>query len=142
MTVQQILDSKGTNVITAPPPATIREIVRLLEEHNIGSVVISSDEVSVAGIVSERDIVRALADHDGDVLDRPASALMSRDVMTCQPGDDLRDVMAWMTERRFRHCPVLDNGRLAGIVSIGDVVKIRMDEVVSEAEQLRLYITS
>ena len=142
MNVEAILKTKGRSVVTIGPNATIGEAVDLLSRKGIGAVVVSDDGVRVAGILSERDIVRALAETRGAVLETPVSALMTRHVLTCRADDSIADLMAEMTQRRIRHLPVLDGGRLSGIVSIGDVVKSRLDEVETEASSLRQFITS
>ena len=142
MNVETILKGKGRSVATIAPDATIREAVDLLRRKGIGAIVVSSDGAIVAGILSERDIVHALAERGTELLALPVSVLMTRHVFTCKPGDTVAELMAQMTERRIRHLPVLENGRLAGIVSIGDVVKHRVDEVEEEASSLRQFITS
>lgn len=140
MLVDQILDSKGRDVETVPPGATVAEAVRLLTTRNVGALVVSADGSSVDGVLSERDIVRCLATDPG-VLDRRVDELMVREVATCGGRTDTEQLMEAMTEGRFRHVPVVDgDGRLRGIVSIGDVVKARIDELAAEAEQLVGYI--
>lgn len=141
MRVSEVLRRKGGAVVTIAPDRRVRELLRLLAEHQIGAVVVSADGAGVDGIVSERDVVRCLqADGDG-VLDDPVSAIMTVEVETCSPHDQLEELMTVMTESRVRHLPVLDEGRLIGIVSIGDVVKHRIAEVQSERDQLTAYIT-
>jgi CBS domain-containing protein len=142
MNVETILKTKGRSVTTIAPDASIGNAVDLLRLKGIGALVVSADGERVAGILSERDIVHALAERGAGLLDLPVSALMTRHVFTCQPGDSIAELMAEMTERRIRHLPVVENGRLAGIVSIGDVVKNRLDEVETEASSLRQFITS
>ena len=142
MNVEAILKGKGRSVMTIAPTATVGDAVDLLREKGIGALVVSSDGATVAGILSERDVVHALADRGAGLLALQVSALMTRHVFTCQPGDSIDELMAEMTERRIRHLPVLENGRLAGIVSIGDVVKNRLDEIEAEASSLRQFITS
>jgi CBS domain-containing protein len=140
MNVESILRSKGKMVTVVRPQATLREAVSLLRRHAIGALVVSADGKSVDGILSERDIVHALDDHGTALLDDRVEALMTRRVVTCSPTDSLEDLMAQMTERRVRHIPVLREGSLAGIVSIGDVVKHRLDEIEFEAKELRSFI--
>ena len=140
MDVATILKSKGKNVVTARPDAKIAEVVRKLKDGRIGALVVSEDDRKVLGIISERDIVRGLADHGPDLLDMRVDELMTRDVLTCAPTDRTSKLMAKMTGRRIRHLPVTDGGALCGIVSIGDVVKIRLDEIESEASALRDYV--
>jgi CBS domain-containing protein len=142
MNVETILKTKGRSVTTIAPDASIGNAVDLLRLKGIGALVVSADGERVAGILSERDIVHALAERGAGLLDLPVSALMTRHVFTCQPGDSIAELMAEMTERRIRHLPVVENGCLAGIVSIGDVVKNRLDEVETEASSLRQFITS
>ncbi len=141
MDVAAILKSKGKNVVTARPDAKIAEITRILKDERIGAVVVSEDNIEVQGIISERDIVRGLADHGLDLLDMRVDKLMTREVFTCAPTDRTSQLMAKITERRIRHLPVIDSGVLCGIVSIGDVVKVRLDEIESEANALRDYIS-
>lgn len=139
MHVQAILGDKGSNVVSIRPDATILEACRLLTEHRIGAVLVL-DGGSVAGVFSERDLVRAVAEQGSSCLDVALSTVMTRNVVTCQPTDSLDDVMAVMTARRIRHLPVLDAGRLVGIISIGDVVKHRLDEAALEVDSLREYV--
>jgi CBS domain-containing protein len=141
MYVSALLENKGANVITAAPNTTIDKAVALLAENKIGALVISADGKSVDGILSERDIVRALAEQGNDIGNADAATLMSCDVVSCAPGDTIESLMGLMTERRIRHLPVLENGKLAGIVSIGDIVKHRLAEIESEADALRQYVT-
>jgi CBS domain-containing protein len=142
MNVETILKSKGRSVVTIGVDATIEDAVALLRREKIGAVVVSEDGTTVKGILSERDIVHALADRGVRLLELPVSALMTREVFTCKPADSIAELMAEMTDRRIRHLPVIAEGRLAGIVSIGDVVKNRLDEVESEATTLRAFIAS
>ncbi len=142
MNVASILDRKGRDVATAPENITLREAARELRKRRIGALVIMNDAGEIAGILSERDIVRAMADKGGIAADMPASQFMSRDICTCRLSDTTEELMAVMTERRFRHLPVIEGGRLAGIVSIGDVVLQRMEEMAFEAEQMKQYIVS
>jgi CBS domain-containing protein len=140
MRINEVLAGKGTHdVVTVPPDHTVRQLVAMLAEHNIGALVVSRDGASVDGIVSERDVVRRLND-DESVLQAPVSTIMSPDVRTCEGGDTVHEVMALMTARRFRHVPVVKDGRLTGIVSIGDVVKSRMSELEFERDQLDSYV--
>jgi CBS domain-containing protein len=141
MNVATILQHKGANVVTAQPSASIAELSKLLYSCRIGAVVISSDRMHVEGILSERDIIRILAERGEEALSLPASAVMTREVTTCRPDDDAAALMGVMTERRFRHLPVCEDGALVGLVSIGDVVRVRVDEIEHEAEALREYVT-
>ena len=139
MQVQAILGNKGGTVVSIQPQATIADACRLLAEHRIGAVLVMEDD-RVVGVFSERDTVRALAQHGGDALDIRLSEVMTRDVLTCSPEDGIDDIMGVMTARRVRHLPVVEDGRLIGIVSIGDVVKYRLDETKLEVESLRDYV--
>jgi CBS domain-containing protein len=141
MNVATILQHKGGNVVTTRPGTSIAEITSLLCGARIGAVVVSADRVRVEGIVSERDIIRALAQHGGAALSMTAEDIMTRDVVTCTPEDIAADLMAMMTAGRFRHIPVCEEGALVGLVSIGDVVRVRVDEIEHEAEALRTYVT-
>ena len=140
MNVQSILRRKGRTVVTIGPGTKVAEAAALLRRHGIGALVVSRDGRAVEGILSERDIVHALADQGASILQFEVARLMSRHVITCHPEDRIADLMALMTERRIRHLPVLERGSLAGIVSIGDVVKNRLDEVESEATSMRELI--
>ena len=140
MQIREILTHKGFDVVHAPPDATVADLVTLLREHNLGAVVVSADGDAVAGIVSERDVVRHL--DDPDLLGRPVSAIMTSLVCSCAPSDTVESVMTLMTERRVRHVPVVSpTGTLAGIVSIGDVVKSQLAELQFERDQLQTYVS-
>ncbi|WP_068396708.1 CBS domain-containing protein [Kribbia dieselivorans] len=140
MRISDIVRSKGDNVVTIAPTATVSELLALLAEHRIGAVVVSADGEHLDGIVSERDVVRHLNDRGAEVLGGEVSRIMTELLHTCAPGDDLVVVATTMTEQRVRHLPIVVDGRLAGIVSIGDVVKKRMDELAAERDQLTAYI--
>jgi CBS domain-containing protein len=140
MNVESILCSKGRAVATIRPDAPITAALAALVERNIGALVVSADGEAVEGIISERDIVRGLADRGGAFLAEEVAAAMTRRVVTCGPQDNVADLMALVTNRRFRHLPVVDSGRLCGIVSIGDLVKSRLDEIEHEARSLRSFI--
>ncbi len=140
MDVASLLRAKGSSVATEPPEATIAGIAARLNQEKIGALVVSDDGVNVLGIISERDIVRGLADHGLDLLDKRADELMTAEVFTCTPNDTTGELMAVMTARRIRHIPVIEDGGLCGIVSIGDVVKDRLDEIEREANALRDYV--
>lgn len=140
MNVETILRNKGGAVATIAPHATIRDATALLRRERIGALVVSSGGNKVEGILSERDIVHGLADRGTALLDMKVDALMTRRVFTCTPHDSVGDLMAMMTERRIRHIPVMTDGVLVGIVSIGDVVKHRLDEMEYETSSLRSFI--
>jgi CBS domain-containing protein len=142
MNVEAILKTKGRTVHTIAPDAKVGDAIANLGSKGIGALVVSRDGETVVGILSERDIVRALADRGTGAIELAVSALMSRNVHSCTPDDSIAMLMAQMTERRIRHLPVIEDGRLAGLVSIGDVVKIRLDEVEFEATSLREFIAS
>ena len=142
MNVEAILRNKGRSVTTIAPDARIATAVALLRRHAVGALVVSRDGAAIDGIISERDIVTALADRGAATLELTVADLMSREVITCNREDSVADLAALMTERRIRHLPVVDRGVLAGIVSIGDVVKHRMDEVEGEASSMREFIAS
>jgi CBS domain-containing protein len=140
MRIRDVVAAKpDTTVITVPPGSTVRELLGLLAEHNVGALVVSSDGTTVEGIVSERDVVRRLH-ADDDALSALVESIMTADVRTCAPGDQLDDLMSVMTELRVRHVPVVDGGRLAGIVSIGDVVKHKLSSLQFERDQLDNYV--
>lgn len=141
MTVAKLMKRKSHDVITGTVDMTVLDATKLLEQHRIGAVVILNGG-SVAGIVSERDIVQAIARNGPGVLDRPVSAFMTSDVVTCDTHSTVADVMATMTRGKFRHIPIVNNGQLDGIVSIGDVVKYRIEEAEAEAQAMREYITT
>ena len=142
MHVASILTIKGKDVISITPERTLADATRLLERHGIGTLVVTQGDNVILGILSERDIVRALARSGAAVLDQPISEHMTKTVKTCVRGDTLRSIMERMTEGRFRHMPVVEEGRIAGIISIGDVVKFRLGELEAEASAMREYIAS
>lgn len=140
MNVETILRDKGSWVATIRPGATIEEAIDMLNRERIGALVVSEDGEAVDGVLSERDIVIALAKNGVELLARSVEEVMTRNVITCDPSDSVGELMAEMTNRRIRHLPVVKDGRLRGIVSIGDVVKNRLDEVEFEASSLRSFI--
>lgn len=140
MRISEVLQHKSTtDVVTISPDATVRELVALLAEHNIGALIVSTDGTSVDGIVSERDVVRRLNDEDS-VLDGSVSGIMTTVVETAEPDSLLEDLMKTMTDRRIRHVPVISQGKLTGIISIGDVVKHRIGQLEFERDQLDNYL--
>ena len=140
MSVKAILSRKGHDVVTVPPSAKLSELARTLTERKIGAVVVQAEGGRVVGMISERDVVRALAQHGPSALDRSVETVMTREVRTCTEADTLRDLAERMTAGRFRHLPVVDGERLVGLVSIGDVVKERLEELEAESSALRDYI--
>jgi CBS domain-containing protein len=141
MRITDVLRGKGTQVVTVTPDTTVRHLLAVLAEHGIGAVIVSRDGTSVDGIASERDIVRALAKRGAAVMSEPVTEIYTAEVYTITPQTELDDVMRMMTDRRIRHAPVVVDGRLHGIISIGDVVKNRMDELETERTALADYIT-
>jgi CBS domain-containing protein len=140
MKINDVINAKPSHdVVTIGPDATVRELVALLAEHNVGALVVSDDGERVTGIVSERDVVRRLH-ADAGVLDTTVSEIMTADVRTCAGEDGLTDLMQTMTQHRIRHVPVVADGRLTGIISIGDVVKNRIGELEFERDQLDSYV--
>jgi CBS domain-containing protein len=140
MIVKHIMAGKSGNVVTIDPTADLAAAAKLLAERRIGAVVILGVDDRIVGILSERDIVRALAEHGPIALNKPVSQFMTRDVKTCSEDDTVGNVMGYMTAGKFRHIPVVQKESLIGIVSIGDVVKSRIEEIALEAEALRQYI--
>ena len=140
MNVDAILKVKGDAVVTIRPTASVAEAVEALCRHRIGALVVSANGTEPQGILSERDLVHELGSHGAALFERRVEDLMTKTVVTCGPQDRVADLMALMTERRIRHLPVLRNGKLAGIVSIGDVVKNRLDEIELESTSLKAYV--
>jgi CBS domain-containing protein len=140
MTIASLLARKGVKVVTVEPEQQIRHALALLAEHNIGALVVVDVGGRPIGILSERDIVRAAVRDERGVFDKPVSALMTRNVIVGVPQDDLTSVGATMTERRIRHLPVVEQGRLVGIISIGDVVKAQRDQYQGEVDTLQLQL--
>jgi CBS domain-containing protein len=140
MRIADVLRNKGASVATITPETSVAGLLTELTVHNIGAMVVVSPD-GLVGIVSERDVVRKLHELGSDILRRPVSEIMTTLVVTCTPEDSVDSLSALMTENRVRHVPVVVNGRLAGIVSIGDVVKTRMEELEAQQEQLQAYIT-
>jgi CBS domain-containing protein len=139
--IRDILHTKGSDVVVIGPDASVRDLVALLGERNLGAVVVSTDGTTMAGIVSERDIVRRLAT-DENVLNETVAEVMTQVVHTCHPHDSVESLMTTMTDHRIRHLPVVDEeGRLTGIVSIGDVVKSTINQLQFERDQLQDYVT-
>jgi CBS domain-containing protein len=142
MFVSDILSQKGGLVFTVTPGTSVAQLSQQLSARRIGSVLVLDGEGSVAGIVSERDLVRAMASHGAKAMELEARQVMTRDVVTCDPDDSIDQVMQTMTRGRFRHLPVVRHGELLGLVSIGDVVKARLEETKHETEALKAYIVA
>jgi CBS domain-containing protein len=140
MTVKTILSAKGGEVVTIEPNASLATAVKRLVERNIGALVVTGADRRIVGILSERDIVHALATQGAAALDQKLSEVMTRKVMTCSQSDTISSVMEQMTDGKFRHLPVVEQSRLLGIVSIGDVVKLRLQQMEREQSALRDYI--
>jgi CBS domain-containing protein len=142
MIVSQILRDKGTGVLTIAPEASAVEAARVMNERRVGALVVRRGHGKLDGIISERDIVTALAEHGPEATERPVRALMTpaERLITCSPTDTVDRITAVMTDRRVRHLPVLEGGRLAGIISIGDVVKARLRETLAEVEAMTAYV--
>jgi CBS domain-containing protein len=140
MTVKSILSAKGSDVVTIEPHASVAAAAQRLAERRIGALVVTGAESRIIGILSERDIVHALALHGAAALEKPLSEVMTRKVVTCSQADTISSVMERMTDGKFRHLPVVEQNRLIGIVSIGDIVKQRLTEMEHEQSALRDYI--
>ena len=139
MTVRAILDTKGHHIVSITPDMTLAAAVKTLNQHRIGAVLVMNDQ-RIEGILSERDIVRVLGDRGAAVLDEPVRAVMTRKVVTCKQSDTAAAIMEMMTMGKFRHLPVVEDERVVGLISIGDIVKWRVNEYEREQEQLREYI--
>jgi len=140
--VSAVLNHKGRNVVTVAPHQSVAAVVKVLVANRIGAVPVVDKEGLLLGIISERDIIRGMSEQADAVLGLPAEQLMTRQVKTCSPEDQLVAIMQVMTSQRVRHLPVVENGALHGIISIGDVVKQRLDELQFETDELRRYISS
>jgi len=140
--VSDILQVKGNKVVTVPPTATVMMLVHRLKLERVGAAIVTRDGKTIDGIVSERDVAWGLAEHGPDLLNLPVADVMTKSVLTCRPDDAITSIARIMTERRLRHLPVLSQGDLVGVVSIGDVVKHRIDEMQLEANVLRDYATA
>jgi len=142
MTVKAILSRKGGDVVTIAPTAILSAAVKLLAERRIGALVVTGPDNRVAGVLSERDIVRMLSERGPAALDENVGAVMTRKVTTCTEADTIAVIMERMTSGKFRHLPVVEQGKLAGVISIGDVVKYRLEEIGRESDALREYIAT
>lgn len=142
MTVKRILSVKGLEVPTVMPEVLVIDVIAALEADDVGALVVSNDGVHIDGIISERDVVRGLQSFGPDVLKHTVRDLMTIDVITCTAQDHVAGIMALMDDRQIRHVPVVDGEKLIGIVSIRDIIKLRLDEVQTEADAMRQYITN
>ena len=142
MTAKAILDEKGRDVFTVGPDVTVSEVGKQLTQHRIGAIVVVDSADRIGGIVSERDIVRAIARNGPGVLDDKVSSVMTSQVKVCDENHSVNHLMEMMTEGRFRHLPVETDGKIGGIISIGDVVRMRIEQVEREAEEIKAYIAS
>ena len=142
MTVKAILSRKGRDVVTIVPTAQLSEAVKILAARRIGAVIVTGADNRVAGILSERDIVRSIGERGPVALDDNVAAVMTRKVTTCSEADTIAAIMERMTSGKFRHMPVVEQGRLVGVISIGDVVKFRVEEIEGETNALREYIAT
>ena len=141
MSVSHILKQKGRNVITALPADTVKQVAEILGAKRIGAIVVSSGNGAIDGIVSERDVVRAIGEHGAAALDKPASSIMTKNVRSCSDDDSEMELMAVMTQHRIRHLPVVTAGKLSGMISIGDVVKFRIEQIERDAADMKAYIS-
>jgi CBS domain-containing protein len=142
MAVAHILRQKGSDVVTVSPADNVQTIADTLSRHRIGAVLVLDKKGAIKGIVSERDVVRALSRDGAGVFQKTAADIMTAKVRTCQPGDSEAELMQLMTDNRIRHLPVVAQGKLAGMISIGDVVKLRIESIEREAEEMKSYIAS
>jgi CBS domain-containing protein len=142
MIVNRILSIKGNNVVSIEPDHTLGEAAKILSDRKIGALLVCDDQQPVSGIISERDIVRAISDYGAQALSEPVSRFMTERVVTCTTKTQINDIMEIMTREKFRHVPVVENGSLVGIVSIGDVVKLRLEEIEAEAQAIKEYIAT
>jgi len=142
MNVDQILSLKGRNVVSIEAGSSLGEAARLLSDRRIGALIVVDGKQPVSGILSERDIVRAVATHGAQALNEPVSRFMTGQVVTCTGRTSINDLMELMTQQKFRHVPVVEGGQLAGIVSIGDVVKQRVEEIEAESQAIKEYIAT
>jgi len=142
MTIKRILNIKGLHAATVAPDIKVADVIDALEAEDVGALVVSADGKLIDGIISERDVVRGLQKYGPDVLEHTVRDLMTVDVITCTPQDLVAGVMALMDDRKIRHVPVVENDKLTGIVTIGDIIKLRLDEVQGDADAMRQYISS
>lgn len=140
MYVRDILKTKGSDVISVTANDPISTVLSLMSEKKVGAVLVTAEGGAIAGIISERDIVRAMNGHGDTIFRKSVGDLMTTEVVTCSSSDSMAAIMGMMTSQRFRHVPVVDDGKVVGVISIGDVVKSRIEEAEAEAEALRKYI--
>ena len=141
MSVSHILKQKGRGVITASPADTVKQVAEILGTKRIGAIVVSSGNGVIDGIVSERDVVRAIGEHGAEALDKSVSSIMTKNVRSCNDDDSEMELMALMTQHRIRHLPVVTAGKLSGMISIGDVVKFRIEQIERDAADMKAYIS-
>jgi CBS domain-containing protein len=142
MTVRKILNLKGSDVVTIAPEKKLLDAIALLTKHRIGALIVTGKKSEVLGVLSERDIVRLLSNKDNNRFENTVESAMTSPVKSCEPDDTIQRIMHVMTQGRFRHMPVVENGKLAGVISIGDVVKLRLEEMERESEHLKEYIAT
>lgn len=144
MTVRLLMNSKegGGEVVSVSPSTTVEELAGVLVKHRIGAALVRDGKGNVQGLISERDVIHGIAEHGKGTTQKPVSEFMTREIVTCTPDDTIDSVMETMTARRFRHVPVMEGGALIGVISIGDVVKYRIEQTEREAQHLREYITA
>ncbi len=142
MTVRKILNLKGSDVVTIAPEKKLLDAIALLAKHRIGALIVTGNNKEVVGVLSERDIVRLLSNKDNNRFENTVASAMTSAVKSCRPDDTIQQIMQVMTAGRFRHMPVVENGKLAGVISIGDVVKLRLEEMERESEHLKEYIAT
>ncbi len=142
MTVRRILNLKGSDVVTIAPERRLLDAIALLTKHRIGALIVTGQDDEVLGVLSERDIVHLLSNKDANRFENAVSSAMTAEVKSCRPDDTIQHIMHVMTVGRFRHMPVVENGKLAGVISIGDVVKLRLEEMERESELLKEYIAT
>lgn len=142
MTVRKILNLKGSDVVTISPEQKLHDAIAMLTKYRIGALIVTGRNGEVAGILSERDIVHLLSNTDNNRFDNTVASAMTTAVKSCKPDDTIQHLMQVMTAGRFRHMPVIEDGKLIGVISIGDVVKLRLEEMEQESEQLKQYIAT
>ncbi len=142
MTVRKILNLKGADVVTIAPEQKLLDAIAMLTKYRIGALIVTATNGEVVGVLSERDIVHLLSNTDNNRFENTVASAMTSPVQTCRPDDTIQQIMHLMTAGRFRHMPVVEQGRLTGVISIGDVVKLRLEEMERESEELKQYIAT